>query len=204
VTLGALRGEEGLPNLGGRMGQRERSEPPLFHLSHPITWRWWKCHHNGVAERVGRGGRLKCLNCAGTVNAAKRYTVLSYVGSVRGLLRTLSLTAQLRALIPFGIQSRAWMPMSQNDWRSEREHVYGFVGDHMLVVSLRRGPKVAQLSVGCVDCGADIWTGVVNYDVSGDDVIRMSLEEVNRHLDECEAPVPLVELVLEQLYKSDE
>ena len=70
-----------------------------------------------------------------------------------------------------------------------RERVVGFVGDHMLVVTLRRGPKVAKLDVSCVDCGADIWSGVVNYDVSPDMVLRSSLEHVERHLAECEAPV---------------
>lgn len=92
--------------------------------------------------------------------------------------------------------------MSQNDWRNEREHVYGFVGDHMFVVTLRRGPKVAQLSVGCVDCGADIWTGVVNYSVSGDDIIKQSLHDVETHLAECEAPVSVKEQLLDITYLS--
>lgn len=171
------------------MGQRERSEPPLSHASHHIRWRWWKCHHNHVAADARNAGRWRYLKSAGIGNATKRCTVWSCAGIARGAWRTLSAIAQLEQLIPFGIQSRESMLMSDDAWRHEKEHVYGFVGDRMLVVSLRRGPKVAQLSVGCVDCGADIWTGVVNYNVSGEEVIRMSLESVEAHLADCPAPV---------------
>jgi hypothetical protein len=103
---------------------------------------------------------------------------------------------QLESLLPFGIQSREYMPMSQNDWRLESESVFGFVGDHMLVVQLRRGPKVAKLTVGCADCGADIWTAMVNYDISGNEIMNQSITAVEEHLRICEAPVPLPDIVL--------